>query len=196
MMTAKSWPTSYLAPVLCAVAVLIAPVAAQQPPPRVAGAPAAAQTLQQRLGAYLVLRADLARKLEPLTPSLDASELAARQRRLADAIRAARAGARPGDLIPAAASQVIQAVIADDFKRRTAAAERATFSEVPGARLPLINRTYPASAALATVPPLLLMNLPRLPDNLQYRFYGRHLLLLDGDVQIILDYIPNVLPPH
>ena len=46
------------------------------------------------------------------------------------------------------------------------------------------------------MPPLLLSRLPRLPDNLQYRFYGRHVVLLDGDLQIIVDYIPNVLPPH
>jgi hypothetical protein len=46
------------------------------------------------------------------------------------------------------------------------------------------------------VPPLLLSTLPRLPDNLQYRFYGRHLVILDGDVQIIVDVIANVLPAH
>ena len=31
------------------------------------------------------------------------------------------------------------------------------------------------------MPPLLLNNLPRLPDNLQYRFYGRSVVMLDGD---------------
>jgi hypothetical protein len=38
--------------------------------------------------------------------------------------------------------------------------------------------------------------LPGLPDNLQYRFYGRHLVILDGDLQIITDYVSNVLPPR
>jgi hypothetical protein len=90
----------------------------------------------------------------------------------------------------------IQAAILEDFKRRSAADERATFSEVPNAPRPAINRLYPSDAALPTIPPLLLMRLPRLPDNLQYRFYGRHLILLDGDLQIIVDYIANVLPPH
>jgi hypothetical protein len=46
------------------------------------------------------------------------------------------------------------------------------------------------------VPPLLLLSLPALPDNLQYRFYGRHLVVLDGDALIIVDYVANVLPPH
>ena len=115
---------------------------------------------------------------------------------LAKGLRAARAGAKPGDLVPAPVARQMAAAIVADFKRRSAAAERAAFSEVPNAPRPAINQIYPAEAALPTVPPLLLMNLPPLPDNLQYRFYGRHLLLIDGDVQIIVDYIPNVLPPH
>ncbi len=44
------------------------------------------------------------------------------------------------------------------------------------------------------MPPLLLSKLPQLPDNLQYRFFGRHLVILDGDTQIIIDYVANVLP--
>ena len=54
----------------------------------------------------------------------------------------------------------------------------------------------PDTAALATVPPLLLNSLPRLPDNLQYRFMDRHIVLLDGDTRLIVDYILNVLPTH
>ena len=70
------------------------------------------------------------------------------------------------------------------------------FEEVPEGVQPIVNRTMPDNAALATVPPLLLNNLPRLPDNLQYRFMGRHVVLMDGDTRIIVDYIRNVLPPH
>jgi hypothetical protein len=44
------------------------------------------------------------------------------------------------------------------------------------------------------VPPLLLASLPRLPDNLQYRFFGRHMVLLDGDTELVIDYVRNALP--
>lgn len=162
-----------------------------------AGAPASAvQEFQRRLGDYLTLRAELSKTLKPLSPTASATDLAARQQALAEALRAARASARPGDLVPAAVAEQIRSVVIADFNRRTAAEERATFSEVPDAPIPTINRPYPADAALPTVPPLLLMALPRMPDSLQYRFYGRHIVLLDGDVQIIVDYIANVLPAH
>ena len=165
--------------------------------PQAAAAPAdAAQDLQRRVQEYLDLRATLLKKLQPLSLTPSATEVALRQQRLAEGLRAARASARPGDLIPAAVADQIRATVIADFNRRTAAEERATFSEVADAPIPTINRTYPADAALPTVPPLLLQALPRLPDSLQYRFYGRHIVVLDGDAQIIVDYIANVLPAH
>jgi hypothetical protein len=154
------------------------------------------QDFERRLVDYLNLRQTLSEKMMPLAPTPSARELETRLRELAAALRAARAAAKPGDLVPASIAARIHAVILEDFKRRSAADERATFSEVPNTVRPAINRTYPAAAALPTVPPLLLSRLPRLPENLQYRFYGRHLVVLDGDAQIIVDYIANVLPSH
>ncbi len=169
------------------------PTAGEQP--NTAETPAL-RDFQDRLQGYLDLRAEMARRLEPLSPTASAAELSARQEALAAALQTARQNAKQGDLIPPAAVTRIAAIVTADFKERTAAAELVTFSEVPDAPIPAINRTYPAQEALATVPALLLKNLPPLPDNLQYRFFGRHLMILDGDVQIIVDYIPNVLPPH
>lgn len=170
-----------------------APVKPRQP---VNAQAAGLQDFQMRLEGYLKLRAGLVQKMKPLATTPSATELSARQTAIATALKKARATAKPGDLVPAGVAAQIGTTIREDFKRRSAADERATFSEVPIAARPAINQTYPPDAALPTVPPLLLMNLPRLPDNLQYRFYGRHLLLLDGDAHIIVDYIANVLPPH
>ena len=190
--TAKCWP--FLVGMIAAI-----PAAGQatQQPGTVVNAPAAAlQDFTRRLQLYLALRASLADKLQPLAPTTSGGDLARQQAALATGVRAARAGAKPGDLIPPAIAAQIRGTVLEDFRRRTAADERATFSEVPAAGRPGINTTYPADAALPTVPPLLLMNLPRLPDNLQYRFYGRDIVLLDGDLQIILDYVTDALPPH
>jgi hypothetical protein len=175
---------------MCALLTIAVCTAAAQ------GDTAALGEFERRLQAYLELRAALADRLEPLAPTADAVALASRQSALAAALKAARSTAKPGDLIPTAVNALIRAVVLDDFTRRAAAAERAVFSEVPNAPAPAINRTYPAAAALPTVPPLLLSKLPRLPDNLQYRFYGRHVVILDGDVQIIVDFVANVLPPR
>jgi hypothetical protein len=151
---------------------------------------------QKRLKGYIDLRAELARKLKPLSTTADSAELASRQDTLAAALREARKGAKPGDMIPTRVATQIRNVIAADFRRRNSATKHGVFEEVPNGVRPVINRTMPDNAALATVPPLLLNNLPPLPDNLQYRFLDRHVVLMDGDTRIIVDYILNVLPPH
>ena len=157
---------------------------------------AALAEFQQHLQGYLNLRADLGRKLKPLSPTADSAELAARQDTLSAALREARKGAMPGDMIPTRVADQIRATVAEDFAHRNPDTKRAVFSEVPAGVRPVINKTMPDTEALATVPPLLLNSLPRLPDNLQYRFMDRHIVLLDGDTRIIVDYILDVLPPH
>jgi hypothetical protein len=174
------------------LAALVAAVLAQTPAvnPRAA----ALQAFTKRVEAYLALRRELADKLEPLSTTASASDLQARQDALTAALRQARTGAKQGDLIPAPVQEQIRAAVRADFREREPAEKRAALTEVPTGPLPGINRNYPERAALPTVPPLLLAKLPVLPDNLQYRFFGRHIVLLDGDVEIVLDYVANVLP--
>ena len=50
-----------------------------------------------------------------------------------------------------------------------------------------INGTYPGKRPLSTVPANILARLPRLPDDVQYRFLGRHLILHDTRANLILD---------
>lgn len=186
-----------------AVLTLPPPAAAQTASPAVTGAPVvqgatgnALDEFQRRLNGYLALRAALARKLQPLAATASAAELSARQEALAAAMREARKGAKQGDLIPALVARQIADTALADFRRRNPMTKAAALREVPDTPRPVINKTYPVDAALPTVPPLLLASLPKLPDNLQYRFFGRHIAILDGDVQIIVDFVPNALPPH
>jgi hypothetical protein len=58
---------------------------------------------------------------------------------------------------------------------------------------PRVNEPYPTSEALATFPPLLLQSLPRLADDLEYRYMGRHLIIRDGRTNLIVDYLPDVM---
>jgi hypothetical protein len=169
--------------------------AAPKPSPGVNSQAAAAADFQQRLQQYIKLRQDLGNKLRPLSSTANAAELAARQESLAAALRDVRKNARPGDLIPPLVAEQIRTTITDYFRQKDLSTKKAVLEEVPAVR-PAINKTMPDSAALATVPGILLNNLPRLPDNLQYRFIGRHVILLDGDTRLIMDYLLDVLPPH
>ena len=177
-----------------AVSIMLGPAAAGMPGPPREDAQAPFADFQKRLKDYLAMRADLARKLEPLSSTASAAELSTRQEALASAIRNTRKDARRGDLIPPPVASQLRTIVASDFKGRTPDARKAAVREVAGGVALRINRAFPANAALPTVPPLLLAKLPALPDNLQSRFVDRHLVLVDGDIQIILDYVADVLP--
>ena len=184
--SARATPVNQAAPSREAAA------AAQNTNPRAA----ALADFQERLKKYLELRQRLADKLKPLSSTASASKLATDQEALAAALRNVRKDAKPGDLIPPPVAEQIGRTVADYFRGKDGATKRAVFEEVPEGLRPVVNRTMPDTAALATVPPVLLNNLPRLPDNLQYRFIGRHIVLLDGDTRLMMDYILNVLPAH
>jgi hypothetical protein len=57
-----------------------------------------------------------------------------------------------------------------------------------------INSAYPSTEPVSTVPPDLLMKLPELPDNLEYRFVQEKLILRDAKANMIVDCLPNALP--
>jgi len=85
-------------------------------------------------------------------------------------------------------------VIQQDAEERSRKDKKAAMEEVPPYDPPKVNASYPEKAPLATVPPLLLNNLQRLPDGLEYRFMGRDLILRDVKTNLIVDFINEAVP--
>lgn len=112
---------------------------------------------------------------------------------LAARLQAARRDAKPGNIFGDAASH-FRHIIEHDTETRGIRDAYAAMEEVPAQSPPAVNAIYPEKAALATVPPLILVNLPRLPDGLEYRFMGRDLILRDRDANIIVDFVPGAVP--
>lgn len=112
---------------------------------------------------------------------------------LAARLKAARREAKPGAVFADAAPYFKQ-IIEHDAETRGIRDAYAAMQEVPAQSPPAVNAIYPEKAALATVPPLILVNLPRLPDGLEYRFMGRDLILRDREANIIVDFVPGAVP--
>jgi hypothetical protein len=58
-----------------------------------------------------------------------------------------------------------------------------------------VNADYPAAAALSTVPPSVILTLPQLRKEVEYRFVNRDLVLLDVEANLILDFLRSAAPP-
>lgn len=138
--------------------------------------------------------ADLRREMEQGLPALTVTDDPAATRMaiaaLAARIRAARVKAKQGDIFTPAISAEFRKALTPQLNGATLAA---IMDDNPGEFENSINGSYPEKEPLSTVPANILAVLPRLPDDIQYHFLGRHLILLDLRANVILDRIPFAL---
>ena len=140
-----------------------------------------------RIETYLELRHTLEQGLPPLTVTDNPAEIGRAERALARRIRVARRGARQGELFTPDIRAVFRRVLLLETDART---RTAIMDENPGAFSTRINGTYSKERPLSTVPANILAVLPRLPDDIQYRFLGPDLVLHDTRANVILDRLP------
>lgn len=189
----------------CVSVVAIATSSAQQTPGTESRPAAKAQShtvnpvgeataaFKKRLDDYLKLRSAITAKIPDVSQTHDPNKISAREKALGEAIGAARMTAKPGDLF-GDLSPIITKIVAKDWATRSAVDRKAIFKELPAGVQVTINRPYPTTLPLLTVPSNLLVNLPMLPDDLEYRIVDRHLLLRDRDANLVIDILYNVLP--
>jgi hypothetical protein len=144
---------------------------------------------------YVALQRRAARPLGDADDTKKPAEITARETALANAIRSARPQAKPGDLFRPQAAAVLKKVIAENYRRSPAVRDtrKDAEAELPDFT-PVVNEVYPPTHPLGTFPPTLLMVLPPLPDELEYRIVTHHLILRDVDANLIVDVLPNAVP--
>ena len=151
--------------------------------------------LNANLEEYLKIRARAAEglpKVKQLTD--DPTEIEKRQKALAAAIQVERADAKQGDIFSPDVRKYLGGIIRGEAKGATKEATRDGNPKDEGAPVPIgVNKSYPKGAPLSTMPADLLLKLPQLPKDLQYRFVGETLILLDSLSGLIVDYIPNTM---
>jgi hypothetical protein len=155
---------------------------------------AAVAEFEKSVTVYLATRDNASKGLGALKPNSTPDELLAGERLLGDRIREARASARQGDVFGPGVVPVFKKTFSDYYERRSDREKRLVFDEVPDFK-PKVNQVYPANMPKATFPPRLAMALPQLPDGLEYRLVGTYVILRDGKANVIVDFIPDVLPP-
>ena len=153
-------------------------------------------TFEKRVRKYVELRERVEGRLPKLPKEATPEQIEAHKNLFQERVRAARAGARRGDLFTPEAAAFIRATIKDEFKGRERQELRqevlveADNKEV----VPRVNFPYPDTAEFLEMPPTLLLRLPQLPKQVKYRFVGRNLLLVDRENALIVDYMTDALP--
>jgi len=145
-----------------------------------------------RIRSYADLRSELERGLPPLEVTADAAAILERTRALAKRIRDARAQARPGDILTRDAGAKFKEALALQIEL-DAATCAALYDDNPGSMSAPINGRYPTHQPLSTMPANVLAVLPPLPEDIEYRFAGRQLLLFDTRAGIVVDRMPDAI---
>jgi hypothetical protein len=157
----------------------------------------ALEEFQWRISDYFAVRFAATCDLPPIpaTGSI-AATYAVRQRHVR-AVREAREDADRGDVFGPKIAPIIRATIADTLRERGIAVEDLLAelrADAPrGGRRPDVNDEFPWVRG-AAMPYSLIVALPRLPATLEYRFLDRDLILLDVDLGIVVDILPDALP--
>ena len=149
-----------------------------------------------RVDAYMELREEAIEEVADARVTDDPAVIREREHAVAARIRAARIGARHGDVF----TPEIRAAFRRLLARQTARYGDELLSTLeedapaPGA-VPLeVNAKYPAGVPFPTTPNPILEILPRLPRGLEYRVVAGDLILLDQPADVIIDYIRNAMP--
>ena len=131
-------------------------------------------------------------------PTSSPEKLDNAQQTLAQKAKVARAEAEHGDVFSPEITAYFRRQIKSALVGRQGAKVRASLRRAePVDGVPLrVNQVYPNKAPLQSTPPSLLLKLPPLPKELQYRLVGRNLVLLDVVPKIIVDFIPDAIPSN
>lgn len=172
-----------------------ASMSATTPPDRVNATAAAIKEFDDRVQAYRQLHKKLEAQLNnPIQESKEAATLAAGEKRLTMAVQAARKGAKQGEIFTPAVAPIFREIVTAYFEGQNPKMDTAP-QDRPPAMTVTINERWPQASPVPTMPPTLLASLPKLPEDMAYRFADRTLVLMDVDTDLILDYLPSASRP-
>lgn len=155
----------------------------------------AIDAFQKRVKDYVTLREGLESKMPKLAAKSTPEQIEAHKVAFEETVRTARVGAKVGDVFSPAIAEHIRATIRDEFKGKERQELRKMVMEADTKGVPLrVNYPYPDDKELTEIPSTLLLKLPPLPKQVKYRFVNRHMLLVDRENGLIVDYMLDAIP--
>ena len=155
-------------------------------------------TMNSRLRDYVDLHTRIEATLPKLPKDATPQQIDKNQRELEKLVREARSSAKRGDIFTPEATPIIKRLLASVFGGPDGKQLKASIMDenqlAPSAAKLTVNARYPDTVPLTSVPPQVLQTLPKLTEDLEYRFIGDSIILLDVHAHVIADFIEDVLP--
>ena len=178
------------------IASLTAGCSARTAAPSISTDPVPAlRSFEARVREYVILHREIEQKLPKLGREATPEEIDKNQRELGVLMRSARSDARPGEFF----TPEVQEFLAGLFDRIFRGVNGknllgSIMDENPNLPKISVNERYPDDVPLSTMPPEILDALPELEEDMEYRFIGRRLVLIDSHAHTIVDFTDELLP--
>jgi hypothetical protein len=155
----------------------------------------AVKEFEARVADYEALHHKLEATLPALPDKATPEQIDQNQQALVALITTARRNAKRGDFFTPGMEALVKRALGALVAGPDGQSLKATImDENPGPLDVSVNDRYPDVAPVTSMPVQLLGTLPKLPADLEYRFLGKHLVLVCTTARIVLDLTPNVLP--
>jgi hypothetical protein len=146
----------------------------------------------RRVQSFVDLRDKLDAEVSKLPDKATPQQIDTHQRELGVTVAKARAQARQGDIFSPTMQKYIRGVVQRVIDGPAGATIKASFMDENPMSVKLgVNARYPDTIPMSTMPPDILAALPPLPKDLEYRFVGNRLILLDVQSHLIVDFVEN-----
>jgi hypothetical protein len=179
----------------CAALVAMSGLIALHAADEISRHPEAIDDFQNRVETYAELHRAAQGQTPPLKQTSSAADIQTGQHLLAAAIQQMRQDAQQGNIFSPEISQEFHRLAGTVTHGPTAGRVEKSLKRAEPVKLPLrVNETYPQRTPLQSVPPTLLQNLPKLPPELEYRVVGHALVLRDIGANLIVDFLPDLIP--
>lgn len=147
---------------------------------------------EQRVRDFIKLRDAAEGRVGRIPAGATPEQIVRRQYALGADIAKGRAGAAPGAIFVPGMQIYIRNVVQRVITGPDGAVIKASLmDENPMAARVAINERYPDTIPMSTMPPDILAALPSLPIDLEYRFVGNRLILLDIRSHYVIDFVEN-----
>jgi hypothetical protein len=147
----------------------------------------------KRVDDYIAVHKKLEDTLPKLSKQTTPQEIDVHERALAKLVQEARKTAKPGDLLTPAMQRFVRTVLRPIFSGKDGAQIKSEIldKEYKGNVKLVVNGRYPDEVPVSTMPPQVLAALPKLAEELEYRFIQNNLILFDPHAHIIADFMVN-----
>lgn len=193
----RRWMSRLFLPALLSAAVFSHSQSTAPPPnPPVNQDSLVLQDFDKRVANYLSLHNKAKSELPAAKSTTSSEKIVDHRREMGPKLQAARPEAKQGQIFTPEIGRVFRRLIAIPFNGPDGQRIRASLRRaepVKGIQL-RANEKYPERIPLQSTPPTLLLDLPKLPPELDYRIVGRSLVLRDVAANMIVDFLPDALP--